>query len=129
MTVFEEHKWLIKRIDRLRSFLWRGETSDKVYGGHSIINWPTTCHPKGKGRFWVVDLERFARALRFRWPWFQWKQRERPWINLDLPCDNRDMELFAASTVVTISDGKLATFWTSSWMMGERPRTLLRHCS
>lgn len=47
MTAFPEHKWLIKRIDRLRrSFLWRGETPDKVYGGHSIINWPTTCQPK-----------------------------------------------------------------------------------
>jgi hypothetical protein len=31
MTVFEEHKWLIKKIDRLRrSFLWRRETPDKV---------------------------------------------------------------------------------------------------
>ena len=33
MTMFPEQKWLIKRIDRLRrSFLWRGETPDKVYG-------------------------------------------------------------------------------------------------
>jgi len=34
MTVFPEQKWLINRIDRLRrSFLWRGETPEKVYGG------------------------------------------------------------------------------------------------
>ena len=34
MTVFPEQKWLINRIDQLRrSFLWRGETPDKVYGG------------------------------------------------------------------------------------------------
>jgi hypothetical protein len=33
LTAFPEQKWLIKRIDRLRrSFLWRGETPDKVYG-------------------------------------------------------------------------------------------------
>ena len=39
MIVFDEHKWLIKKIDRLRwSFLWRGETPDKAYEGHSIIN-------------------------------------------------------------------------------------------
>jgi hypothetical protein len=50
MTAFPEQKWLIRKIDRLRqSFLWRGETLDKVYGGHSLVNWPTTCRPKIKG--------------------------------------------------------------------------------
>jgi hypothetical protein len=78
LTVFQAQKWLIKRIDRLRrSFLWRGETPDKVYGGHSLINWPTTCLPKEKGGLGISDLERFARALRLRWLWFQWKQKDR----------------------------------------------------
>jgi len=77
MTAFPEQKWLIRKIDRLRrSFLWRGETPDKVYGGHSIINWPTTCRPKAKGGLGVLDLERFARALRLRWLWYQWKHRD-----------------------------------------------------
>jgi hypothetical protein len=50
MTVFLELKWLIRRIDRIRrSFLWRGETPDKVYGGHSLVNWPTSRLPKVKG--------------------------------------------------------------------------------
>jgi hypothetical protein len=72
MTAFPEQKWLIRKIDRLRrSFLWRGETPDKVYGGHSLVNWPTTCLPKIKGGLGVLDLERFARALRLRWLWFQ----------------------------------------------------------
>ena len=71
LTAFSEQKWLIKRTDRLRrSFLWRGETPDKVYGGHSIINWPMTCHPKIKGGLGILDLERFARALRLHWLWF-----------------------------------------------------------
>jgi hypothetical protein len=49
MTAFPEHKWLIRKIDQLRrSFLWRGETPNKVYGGHSLVNWLTTCHPKIK---------------------------------------------------------------------------------
>ena len=74
MTAFPEQKWLIRKIDRLRrSFLWRGETPDKVYGGYSIINWPTTCRPKAKGGLGVLDLERFTRALRLRWLWYQWK--------------------------------------------------------
>jgi len=61
MTVFPELKWLIKRIDRMRrSFLWRGETPDKVYGGHSIVNWTTSCRPKIKGGLGILDLEHFA---------------------------------------------------------------------
>lgn len=120
-----EHKWLIKRIDRLRrSFLWRGETPDKVYGGHPIINWPTTCQPKDRGGLGILDLERFAWALRLRWLWFQRRQRERAWNRLDLPNDTRDRDLFAASTVVTIGDGKLAMFWTSSLVQGQTPKSI-----
>jgi hypothetical protein len=101
MTVFPELKWLIRRIDRMRrSFLWRGETLDKVYGGHSLVNWPTSCRSRNKGGLGILDLERFARALRLRWLWFQWCHKERAWNGLDLPCDTTDRELFAASTVV-----------------------------
>lgn len=76
LTAFPEQKWLIKRIDRLGwSFLWRGETLNKVYGGDFIVNWPMTCRPKIKGALGILDLEHFARALRLRWLWFQWKQR------------------------------------------------------
>jgi hypothetical protein len=114
MTAFPEHKWLIRKIDCLRSFLWREETPDKVYGGHSLVNWPTACRPKIKGGLGVLDLERFARALRLRWLWFQWKHKERAWCELGLPCDGRDHELFVASSIVTIGDGKMASFWSSS---------------
>ena len=125
MTAFPEQKWLIRKIDRLRrSFLWRGETPDKVYGGHSIINWPTTCRPKAKGGLGVLDLERFARALRLRWLWYQWKHRDGAWNKLDLPVDGRDKELFVALTVVTVGDGKLARFWTSSWVGGRTPKAI-----
>lgn len=125
MTAFPEHKWLIRKIDRLRrSFLWRGETPENVYGGHSLVNWPTTCRPKTMGGLGILDLERFARALRLRWLWFKWKHKERAWNKLDLPCDNRDQELFASSTVVTIGDGKTASFWYSSWLDGRTPKSL-----
>jgi hypothetical protein len=125
MTVFPELKWLIKKIDRMRrSFLWRGETPDKVYGGHSIVNWPTSCRPKIKGGLGILDLERFARALRLRWLWFQWRQKERAWNKLEIPCDARDRELFAASTTVTIGDGKTTKFWSSSWLQGSTAKNL-----
>jgi hypothetical protein len=98
MTAFPDQKWLIRKIDRMRSFLWRGETPDKVYGGHSLANWPMACRPKIKEGLGIFDLERFARALRLRCMWFQWNHKERPWTELELPCDDRDRELFAAST-------------------------------
>ena len=105
-------------------FLWRGETPDKVYGGHSLVNWPTTCWPKGKGGLGILELERFAKALRLRWLWFQWKHKDHAWNELELSCDSRDCELFAASMAVTLGDGKTAQFWTSSWIKGTTARSL-----
>lgn len=120
MTVFLELKWLIKKIDRMRrSFLWRGETPDKDYGGHSLVNWPTSCLPKIKGGLGILELERFAHALRLCWLWLQWHNKEIAWNKLELPCDARDRDLFAASTVVTLGDSKTAKFWTSSWAQGK----------
>lgn len=80
--------------------------------------------PKDKGVLGILDLERFARALRMRWLWFQWKYKECEWNELELPCDWHDCELFAASTVMTIGDGKTASFWTSSWIKGKTPRDI-----
>jgi hypothetical protein len=125
MTAFPELKWLVKKIDRLRrSFLWRGETPDKVYGGHSLVNWPTSCRPKPKGGLGILDLERFACALRLRWLWFQWRYKDRAWTGLDLPCDSKDRDLFAASTVVTIGNGQTASFWLSSWAHGRTLKSI-----
>lgn len=57
LTVFQAQKWLLKKVDQIRrSFLWRGETPDKVCGGHSLINWPTNCLPKNKGGLGILDL-------------------------------------------------------------------------
>ena len=124
-TVFQAQKGVLKRIDRLRrSFLWRGETPENVTGGHSLINWPTTCLPKEKGGIGIMDLERFTRALRLRWLWFKWKQKERAWTNLEVPCNKTDHELFNASTVVNIGNGKTALFWTSSWINGASAKTI-----
>lgn len=65
MIAFPKHKWMIQRIDWLRrSFLWRRETQDKVYGGELANDLPTK---EKKGGLAILDLECFARALRLRW--------------------------------------------------------------
>jgi hypothetical protein len=63
-------------------------------------------HSKRIGRIRFLDIERLARALRLRWYWFQWKNEDRPWTGLDIPCDKSDKDLFNASTVVVVGNGK-----------------------
>jgi hypothetical protein len=125
LTVFPTHKWLLKQIDRLRrSFLWKGEEPEKVSGGHCLINWSTVCTPKDLGGLGILDLERLARALRLRWYWFQWKNNDRPWTGLELPCDKTDKDLFHASTIIKVGKGNKTNFWYSSWLDGRSPRNL-----
>jgi hypothetical protein len=125
LTVFPMQKWLLRQIDRMRrSFLWNGEEPEKVSGGHCLVNWPTTCTPKKLGGLGILDLERFARALRLRWLWFRWQHQERPWTGLDIPCDNIDKDLFNASTDVTVGRGDKASFWHSNCLDGQAPKYL-----
>ena len=104
--------------------MWRGESPDKVSGGHSLLNWPTTCLPKTEGGLGISDLERFSRALRLRWLWFKWKQKQRAWNNLEIPCDKVDRNLFYASTVVTVGDGNTTPFWSSNWINGSMAKSI-----
>ena len=49
---------------------------------------------------------------------------KKAWNDLDLPCDSRDRDLFAASTVVSIGDGKTAQFWSSLWTNGRTLKSM-----
>ena len=71
-----------------------------------------------------MDMDRFTRALRLRWMLFQWKQKNKACTNLEVPCDRVDRELFYASTIVTIGDGKMAPFWTSCWINGNMAKSI-----
>lgn len=54
--------------------------------------------------------------------WHEWAILERPWVGTELPCDESDKQLFAASTVVSIGDGSKAKFWHASWLNREGPK-------
>jgi hypothetical protein len=78
LTVFPSQKWVIQRIDRIRrSFLWKGDGPENSSGGHCLIKWQVTARPKSLGGLGILDLERFARALRLRWMWYNWKNEDR----------------------------------------------------
>jgi hypothetical protein len=72
----------------------------------------------------ILDLECFARALHLRWYWLRWKQADRPWTGLDIPCDKNDLDLFNASKIVKVGKGDKASFWHSSWINGNSPKNI-----
>jgi hypothetical protein len=56
--------------------------------------------------------------------WFQWKKKGRAWNKLDIPCDETDRDLFNASTIVTIGNGRTALFWSSTWINGSSAKSI-----
>lgn len=109
ITVFPIAKWAIKKMNKItRSFLWKGK--EEANGGHCLVNWSKVCRPRNLGGLGVPDLERFSRALRLRWLWFEWTCPNKPWVGTPPPVNKCDRALFSASTVVHIGDGRKATF-------------------
>jgi hypothetical protein len=120
LTVFKLPKWEIKRIDKFRrSFLWKGEAEAK--GGHCLVKWAKTMRPKKFGGLGILDLDLLSRALRLRWLWFQWTAPDHPWVGTEPSVNDVDRQLFRASTVVTLGNGKIVSFWQSSWLHGQAP--------
>ena len=102
--------------------LWACSTS--VSGGKCKVCWTKVCRPKHLGGLGILDLDKFARALRLRWLWMEWVAPEKPWVGLETPNDEIDRNLFNAATKVSIGDGRKASFWASSWLNGSTPRDI-----
>jgi hypothetical protein len=49
---------------------------------------------------------------------------DKTWIGLQSPCDKIDEELFNASTVVNVGNGRTASFWKSNWIHGQAPKNI-----
>jgi hypothetical protein len=78
--------------------------------GHCLVNWKVSLRPKKLGGLEIKDLDKFGRALRMRWLWYNWDTRVRPWKHLLKVTDLVDIQLFFASTSIQIGDGKLTPF-------------------
>ena len=114
LTVLKVPKKLLAEIDKIRRrFLWAQD--EKISGGKCKVSWPEVCTPIDNGGLGISNLQRFSHALRLRWLWLSWLTPDRPWVGMQLPCDQGDRELFNASTIVSLADGKKASFWDSSW--------------
>jgi hypothetical protein len=41
-----------------------------------------------------------------------------------VPCTEQDRLLFTACTTITLGDGHKASFWSSGWLLGRRPKDI-----
>lgn len=105
-----------------RAFLWSG--LDKTTGAKCKISWDTVCRPLQYGGLWVLNTDKFARALRLRWPWYEWKEPTKMWVGLGNPCDDEDLDFFYASTTITVGNGAKTPFWGSRWLLGRKPKDI-----
>lgn len=123
LTAFKAPKSILQTLDRLRRrFLWAG--SEVLTGGKCKVNWERVCRPKELGGLGILILSRFARALRLRWLWQEWKAENKPWVGMEIPCDETDKRLFATATLITLGNGKKAKFWSLAWLNGTSPQDI-----
>ena len=109
---------------RILEFCGAREPCEKVTGGKCKVNWEKVSKPKDLGGLGILNLKKFASALRLRWLWLDWSEDPKPWKDLGTPCTASDRELFAAATTVTIGNGEKAIFWESAWLNGRRPKDI-----
>jgi hypothetical protein len=110
------------KIDSIRrAFLWAA--CDKVTGGKCTVNWEMVCKPKDFGGLGILNLTKFASALRLCWLWHKWNDETKPWSGFGTPCTTQDSELFAAATKVIIGNGRKALFWKHLGLMEDDLRT------
>lgn len=121
LTVINAPKEVLRTIDGyMKCFLWAGDES--LTGAKCKIYWPTVGRPTDLGGLGVLNLEKFARALRLCWLWQEWACPNKPWVGLGNPCSDTDHLLFAASIATSIGDGAKTSFWHAAWVQGQRPK-------
>jgi hypothetical protein len=71
LTVLSLPLGILKAIFKLEcAYIWT--ISDKVSGAKCKVKWDVVCAPKNMGGLGILDLDKFGRALRLRWPLFEW---------------------------------------------------------
>jgi len=75
--------------------------------------------PKRKGGPTSFEPGEICKGIKVEMALVQTEAKHRVWNNLDTPCDKTNVELFNASTVVEVGNGKSTFFWTSGWISGK----------
>lgn len=84
LTALKAPKQLFQGINKAwQRFLWAGDS--ELTGGKCKVSRTLVARPTEFGGLGILDLERFIRALRLRWLWFNWANPEQPWTGTELP--------------------------------------------
>lgn len=84
LSALKPPKATLEEIDNKRKqFLWAG--TERLTGGKCKVNWIRMARSKKNGGLGVLQLKKFARALRLRWLWRAWKPDNKPWIGEEIP--------------------------------------------
>ena len=68
LMVIKTDKATMKAFDKLRRGMLCAE-SETASGEKCKVCWTKVCCPKSLGGLGILDLDKFARALRLRWLW------------------------------------------------------------
>uniref|UniRef100_A0A453HIJ0 Uncharacterized protein n=1 Tax=Aegilops tauschii subsp. strangulata TaxID=200361 RepID=A0A453HIJ0_AEGTS len=113
MTAIQVAKSFLAEIDKMCTrFLWCQD--EQLTGRKCNFKWSNVCITMDKGGLGILDTTKFAKALRLRWLCQTWKSPDRPWVGTELPCNHKDIDLFAAATSVIIGNGETTKFWGRS---------------
>jgi mannosylglycoprotein endo-beta-mannosidase len=127
LTIFPAEKWIIKSFNKLwRNVLWTPD--EEASRGKCLVSWQKICASTIYGGLGIKDMQAFSRALRLRWEWFRWNDRDQPWVGTETPCDQSDKDLFTACTSISIGNGEIVTFWHDRWLDGQAPKQLAPLC-
>jgi hypothetical protein len=79
--------------------------TDKVSGGQCKVGWDLVCRPNNLGSLGILNVDFFVRALRLCYPWLEWKSPGKIWVCFGNPYNEIDLDLFYATTIITLGDG------------------------
>ena len=128
MTSIKAPKQMVEDIDKMRRhFLWAGDS--ELTGGKCKVAWTTVAKPVEYGGLGIIELDKFSRALRLRWLWFQWTNPERPWNGTAPPVDTVDMALFSAPQKSPSEMEKRLPFGTPAGLTAGHHPVCARSCT
>jgi hypothetical protein len=85
-----------------RAFIWAAK--ETASGAKCKVSWEAVCCPKLFGGLGILHMDKFASALRLRWPWLEWKDKDKIWVGLGNPCSVEDMYIFYAATTIHLEE-------------------------
>jgi len=104
LTALKADKGIPKVFAKIsRGMVWA--CKEVVSGGKYKVHRQKVCRPKELGGLGILNLEKFSRALRLRWLWFEWTSPDKPWVGSETPNDASNRDLFNAAPGLLLEMG------------------------